>query len=285
MKIYLVALCSLFALQLQAVEVETKTIDDMAKKAIEMGEKYAPEKVLIVYDIDNTLLAMNQDLGSDQWFTWQESLKEKDAKRVADNFAGLLSAQGTLFALSHMTTPEKQTALVVTDLQQKGFKSIVLSSRGTEFRNATQQELKRNHLEFFAQAIGPQGGLPSTFKPFDGVDLGFNDVEKNMYKVDSQRDISYQDGIVLSSGQHKGAILRAIIKRFDYSPKAIVFIDDQKKHTERVEASFKDTGIETWSFRYGARDAEVEKFNKSDKHKVTHDWQSLNKIVKAVFKY
>ena len=46
-------------------------VDDFVKK-------YGTRNVLLVVDLDNTLLAMNQDLGSDQWFTWQETLLEKD---------------------------------------------------------------------------------------------------------------------------------------------------------------------------------------------------------------
>lgn len=269
--------------QLLAVEVETKSFDEMAKKVIEMGEKHGKDNVLVVYDIDNTLMAMNQDLGSDQWFIWQEELKEKDSKRVSDNFAGLLSAQGTLFALSGMKTPEPYTAKIVKDLQTKGFKSIVLTSRGPEFRNLTARELKRNDLDFYSSAIGPEGGYPSSFNPFKGIESSFTDEEKKIYKIDSARAISFQDGVMMTSGQHKGAMLKAILKKTDFSPKAVVFIDDHKKHTERVEATFKDSGIETWSFRYGAWDANVEKFKKSDKRKVTQDWKKVKAVIEQVF--
>lgn len=273
----------LTSFQLPAVEVETKSFDEMAKKVVEMGEKHGKDKVLVVYDIDNTLMTMKQDLGSDQWFMWQEELKEKDPKRVSDNFAGLLSVQGILFSLSEMKTPEQYTATIVKDLQGKGFKSMVLSSRGPEFRTMTARELKRNDLDFYSSAIGPEGGYTSTFKPFDGIESSFSDEEKKLYKIDSARAISFQDGVMLTAGQHKGAMLKAILKKTDFSPKAIVFIDDQKKHTERVEATFKDSGIETWSYRYGAWDENVEKFKKSDKRKVTQDWKKINTVIQQVF--
>ena len=45
--------------------------------------KSDPEHVLLVLDIDNTLLAMNQDLGSDQWFEWQRYLLDHEPRSNA----------------------------------------------------------------------------------------------------------------------------------------------------------------------------------------------------------
>ena len=74
-------------------------------------EKYGPEHVLLVCDLDNTLMAMNHPLGSDQWFEWQRYLIDHDPKspyRVADTFPGLLDAQGVLYNLGrmHPTQPD-----------------------------------------------------------------------------------------------------------------------------------------------------------------------------------
>src|SRR5689334_15409715 len=55
--------------------------------------KIKPEKVLLVLDIDNTLLAMDTPLGSDQWFEWQRYLIDHDPSSkylVAPTFEGLL---------------------------------------------------------------------------------------------------------------------------------------------------------------------------------------------------
>ena len=53
--------------------------------------------VLVVLDIDNTLLATDQDLGGDAWFNWQAGLLKSEPKSehlVAKSFGGLLRVQG-----------------------------------------------------------------------------------------------------------------------------------------------------------------------------------------------
>ena len=85
---------------------------------------------------------MNQDLGSDQWFNWQESLLEEDknhADLVAPDFPGLLEVQGILFALSSMHPPQPDLPEMVEGLSEQGVTIVVLTSRGKEFRNASQR--------------------------------------------------------------------------------------------------------------------------------------------------
>ena len=56
----------------KSLALETSSFEEIQKKVYELGKKYGPKNVLVVLDIDNTVLKMNQDLGSDQWFTWQQ---------------------------------------------------------------------------------------------------------------------------------------------------------------------------------------------------------------------
>lgn len=57
--------------------LETKTHIDVFNKTSELRLKYGAKNVLVVFDIDNTLLKANQPLGSDQWFEWQaEAIKQ-----------------------------------------------------------------------------------------------------------------------------------------------------------------------------------------------------------------
>ena len=53
---------------------------DVAAAVEQFADQFGPEHVLLVLDIDNTLLAMNNDLGSDQWFEWQKYLLENEPK-------------------------------------------------------------------------------------------------------------------------------------------------------------------------------------------------------------
>ena len=80
--------------------------------------------MLLVLDLDNTLLAMDNSLGSDQWFEWQKYLLEHEPKSkslVAESFAGLLEAQGLLYNLSHMHPPQENLPGMIRKLQASGF--------------------------------------------------------------------------------------------------------------------------------------------------------------------
>ena len=58
-------------------------------------------------------MAMDNDLGSDQWFEWQKYLLENEPKSphlVAKTFDGLLEAQGILYNLGHMHPPQAELA-------------------------------------------------------------------------------------------------------------------------------------------------------------------------------
>ena len=72
------------------------------RRSIATSNKYGAEHVLLVVDIDNTMLAMNRPLGSDQWFEWQDYLLKNEPDSpylVADTFDGLLEVQGLLYNL------------------------------------------------------------------------------------------------------------------------------------------------------------------------------------------
>ena len=75
--IALALFCALPALTAQTeseteVCITTDDFNDIAVEAIRLAKTHHPENVLLVFDIDNTLLAMEQDLGSSQWYRWQD---------------------------------------------------------------------------------------------------------------------------------------------------------------------------------------------------------------------
>ncbi len=56
----------------------TDELQLVAELSLDLAKTYGPEQMLVVLDIDNTLLAMEQDLGSDQWYYWQEDLEAEN---------------------------------------------------------------------------------------------------------------------------------------------------------------------------------------------------------------
>ena len=111
--------------------LETTSFKEIEAKADEMIKKYGAENVLVVLDIDNTILTMPQELGSDQWFTWQyddcikKQVKEKYC--ITNNMGELLNHMGRIFALSNMIPTEKVTPKAVKNMQDKGVKLFLLT--------------------------------------------------------------------------------------------------------------------------------------------------------------
>ena len=269
----------------------------IAKNAVErMVNKHGANEVILVVDIDNTLLAMNQDLGSDQWFNWQSELlsdNEHSPALVADSFGGLLDAQGLLFSLSQMHTPEPELPGMIKAIQESGVTTVVLTSRGPDFRDATERELSRNGYDFRHNSLtiieqrGPF--LPFNVDTPNAHGLSHAIVEKIKSNL---RPVSYSQGIYMTSGQHKGYMLQTLLARsvIDYELlavrrqfKAIVFVDDHKKHTERMHEAFASRNIDLVTIRYAQEDGNVHSFNQSSKQHVVDSWNRLEQTIQATF--
>jgi predicted Fe-Mo cluster-binding NifX family protein len=277
------------------VNKETANMSDLFQTVDEKAKKYGVENVLIVFDIDNTILTMENMLGSDQWFSWQEKMfwsKSKDCAKycVANDFDKMLDVQGQLFALAPMVPTEKDLPAKIKSLQDRGFKVILLTSRGKEFRNSTENELKRNGYNLLPSAIGG-AGFAGHYYPYDTSDLsafglGESDKEadKRIAKMKKARKVSYMNGVYMTAGQHKGTMLKTLLHKTGTSFKAIIFADDHKKHTVRMSATFKNEGIDLTTFRYSRIDPIVEKFKKGSKKKVHAQWMKLKKTINSIYK-
>ena len=258
--------------------------------------KHGSDQVLLVVDIDNTLLAMNQPLGSDQWFNWQDGLLRSSPDSpdlVASNFEGLLEVQGTLFALSGMHAPEPDLPNLIREIQDWGVTTIVLTSRGPGFRDAAERELRRNGYRFDESRlhIREKRGL---FIPFDPDQPSKHGLTAAIVAILNDRlaAVTYSNGIYMTAGQHKGYMLRTLLARaVDDKPtpnvardfSAIVFVDDHVKHTERMQEAFEnDASIDLATVRYSREDGNVSNFKQSSKRHVVDDWDRLRGFLTGV---
>jgi hypothetical protein len=292
MRIMILSLLVLFSFNVISGDaLETNSVLTIEKKVLEKGKKYGKKNVLVVFDIDNTLMAMSQDFGADQWWGWQSSncmKKKAPSFCVTNKFNELLDIQGQIFAVSNMKPSEKTTPRVIRTLQKRGYKVILLTSRGPAFRSATERALAMNKFNFESSAIGPKGGYAGTFKPYtlknpSKFGLTKSDMEKSGNK--KPRSASYMNGLFMTSGMNKGLMLKAIMSKTGTNFKAIIFADDHIKHTKSVQKILgSKKSLDVTTYRYGAIDAQVKKFKKSDKSEVIKAWNNFNKMRKESFK-
>ena len=110
----------------QSLLTETDDLATVTDSALQLADRYGQGKVLVVFDIDNTLLAMEQGLGSDQWYYWQKDLEKEDpcsSNLVSNRF----SVQGALYFASAMRPTQLDAAQQVRRLQDAGLTVIALT--------------------------------------------------------------------------------------------------------------------------------------------------------------
>ena len=216
----------------------------VADVALQMADRYGNDRVLVVLDIDNTLLAMEQDLGSDQWFYWQRDLKA--AEPCSPLLVGdLLAAQGALYYASAMRPTQPDAAAQVRRMQDAGLRVIALTARGPDYRLATFRELRRNGFSFWSSALPPQRGYGEPFTPEGG-----------------ERPVHYEDGVFLTAGQDKGVMLKALLNKTGQpTPTLIVMADDKEDNLRNVQTAFSWSGTAVHGWRYIGQDAAVAAFD------------------------
>jgi hypothetical protein len=233
--------------------LETRDLAEVSESALDWSRQLGAEQVLVVFDLDNTLLAMEQDLGSDQWYDWQKELQAADRcdpQVVSDR----LAVQGALYAVSAMRLTQADGPAQVRKLQQQGLKVIILSSRGPDFRLQTLRELRRGGYRFDFSAMGPTGGYAEPFMPQGG-----------------SRPASYEDGVFLTAGQHKGEMLQALLlKTRTPRPAMVVMADDKPDNLQAVMDAFAGSATSVQAFRYGREDDVVAAF---DGEQAARQWQ------------
>lgn len=205
---------------LQAEIVEISHLDEMTS--------HITPQTLIVFDIDNTIYHSKQYLGSDEWF----------GHRCQQH--GLDQALSEWMAVQNITDVvpvEEHVATYIADLQQKGYTVMGLTTRGLGMALCTTRQL---------------GSL--------GVHLGKSAPSQDEHFFTNGLGILYRQGILFTSGTHKGICFKKLMELIDYQPKRVVFINDKASHLKPVEEVCLQQGIDFTGLRYGYIDATVEAF-------------------------
>lgn len=243
-------------------ERTTTDLAEVTADAALLARTLEPGRVLLVLDIDNTLLAMEQGLGSDQWYEWQKQLAETDpcdARLAGDR----LRVQGALYFASAMRPTQANAASLVREVQQAGIPTLALTSRGPDFRLQTFRELRRNGISFVFSAPGPRGGYPENFLPQSGT-----------------RAVRYEDGVFLTAGQHKGRMLADLLELTGSDlPAVIVVADDKQDNLYALSETFAGLGVPVRAWRYAGEDEAVADFDPVQAHVLWNELEpSLHRL-------
>ena len=248
----------------QSIDQETADLAEVTADALELADRNSPDNMLMVFDIDNTILAMEQGLGADQWYEWQKGLANHD-KCNPQNVGNRFAVQGALFFASAMRPTQDDAASQVAAIQARGIPVIVLTSRGHDYRLQTFRELRRNDYNFTYSAIGPKGGYDRPFMPVEGGRMS-----------------RYEDGVFMTAGQHKGEMLYALLQKTGTKlPDVIVITDDKQNNLEAIRETFGALDVPVRAWRYSGEDKNVASF---DAAKANIEWESIEDALRQIQK-
>ena len=247
---------------IQSMDQPTADLADVTADALALAERTGPDNVLMVFDIDNTLLAMEQGLGADQWYDWQKDLSSQDPCNP-HNVGNRFAVQGALYFASAMRLTQADAAEQVEAIQDANMPVIALTSRGQDYRLQTFRELRRNGYDFTFSAVGPPGGYDESFTP-----------------VEDGRESRYEDGVFLTAGQHKGEMLLALLRKTGTPlPAVIVMADDKQKNLDAVSETFAELSVPVRAWRYSGEDVNVAAFDPAEAGAL---WQSVRDALKRI---
>lgn len=198
-----------------------------------------PGNLLVVFDIDDTLLEANSFVGSDRWYNWQRGreMERTEGGKVTisdgDKYACLFSKLGVLYEIGAYHVTEEDAAIVVSTLQRK-FDVMALTSRSPDYRAGTERELQRASISFSGSHLLPESSA---------LAYNFND-------GGSTRPVSYQNGVVMSTGLNKGVVLEDLLNRLNKHYASIFFIDDSLKNVQNMQNRWEDKGTMVKIFHY-----------------------------------
>jgi len=245
-----------------SMDRETANLVDVTTDALQLADRVGSQNVLVVFDIDNTLLAMEQGLGSDQWYEWQKELSNND-HCSPDNVGNRFAAQGAIYFASAMRPTQPDAAEQVKTIQEQGVPVIALTSRGQDYRLQTFRELRRNGFDFSFSGIGPAGGYDDSFVP-----------------VEEGRSSRYEDGVFLTAGQHKGAMLYALLQKTGTPmPAVVVMADDKQNNLDALKETFSALSIPVHAWRVTSEDQNVSGF---DAHQAAQQWHEIEASLREV---
>jgi len=232
MRTFILSLSIFLSTCLNAQIIEIKNFGEI--------EKHVTPDTLLLLDIDDTLLIPAQMLGCDEWFQcrWQHYQNEGFSK--SDSLEKSLAEWEAIRHLTKMEIVESGTEEIVAKLQDQKFTVMGLTTQGLALATRTEQQLNENAIDLTLTA-------PS---------------DHDHYLTVNEHGVLFRNGVLFTSGTHKGKALFGLFKQLGYTPKRIVFINDKATHLQAVEVIAEEQGVEFIGLRYAYSDTRKAAFSR-----------------------
>lgn len=203
-------------------------------------QSHLDSETLVLLDIDDTLLIPVQMLGCDEWFQCRMQKHQQEGATISESLEKSLAEWEAVRHLTQMEIVEQGSEKIVHKLQNQKYMVMGLTTQGLALATRTKQQLMEKGIDLKRTA-------PS---------------QKDCYLTIGDHGILFRAGILFTSGAHKGKALFGLLKKLEYTPRRIVFINDKASHLRSIEETAKEEGVEFIGLRYAYSDARKAAFNK-----------------------
>lgn len=216
---------------------QTSDLSDPVHEAIRFRQLDEKNRILLIFDIDNTLLTMPQFLGSDRWFNYHSAKIIKGDDQEFADIGALLATQDLLFSMGQMELTQPDVPKLLNNARDNGVDIMLLTARSPGFANITERELRRHGIELNAPTV-------CTFY-FCSNDGRFDEASVKQAlefigvraATESARSIAIYDGTVFSAGQDKGVMLELLLSALQRERYAkVIFVDDGRHNVDAAAA-------------------------------------------------
>ncbi len=198
------------------------------------------KKILVLFDVDDTLVTIDAVLGNSHWYDREKSrfIERGYTEKEADNITLVLFSytkihNHTKFRLTNGCIPT-----LIETLKQRGITYLGLTANPFLLGDTNNKIFE--HLGF-------------TFKnhPFPS----------ELYFQISERIVGFKYGIILCNQNSKSASLKKFLEKIQYHPDKIIFADDKLHKVIEVKKLAEKMGIDFVGIRFSGMDTDIQKVN------------------------
>lgn len=237
----------------RAAASSVRDIADLREVGPALAAQTAP--VLLVLDIDDTLLTSGTFFGSDRWYEWQKTLRPNDPGYVPCRFDVI--AMNYEVGTQHATQPGTGPAAIDAIASDK----LILTARNPNYRGGTERELAKAGYAFPEMLTRDGAALAYAWQ----ADAGQRAV-----------DVDYRHGIFMVSGQDKGRLLLDLLERTGRSYTSVVLVDDGDHNIVAMREALAKAGIDYLGLHYTGVDKTV---GDDDRRAGVRTWEAWSALL------
>ncbi len=225
-----------FSYTLQGIIIESSKIEIIKENIID-------KQTLVAFDIDNTIMEPENEMGSDQWFdamVQYEKIKNPGINTDTIVKRKVLPLYYEEQRKAKVKLVEPEIVNLIKSLQEKGIPTIGLTLRGISILGLTRMQLLSLCIDF------TNNNLTDSHIVLDSK---------------SQEPAVFYKGILYTNGNvGKYEVLKAFLQHINFWPKKIIVIDDKLKYLIDLQRMCDELNIEFIGIRYSYCDEKVRNF-------------------------